>query len=50
MPTGINTAMLHRPSATSWIGLGIVVCDLIFMFVSYGTWRDDHQLNERDWH
>ena len=44
---GINAAMLHRPSATSWIGLGIVACDLIFMFVSYGTWRDDHQLNER---
>jgi hypothetical protein len=39
--------MLGGRGAATWIGVGIILCDLIFMFVSYGTWRDDHQLNAR---
>ena len=29
------------------IGIGVVLCDLILLVASYGTWRDDHQLNAR---
>ena len=34
-----------RPS--TWIGIGVLLCDLILMFVSYGTWRDDSEIKAR---
>jgi 4-amino-4-deoxy-L-arabinose transferase-like glycosyltransferase len=42
-----HPAVLPRRYAATWIGITIVLCDLIFMFVSYGTWRDEHQLKAR---
>ena len=44
-----NCMSEHCPgrSVASRIGIGVVACDLILMFASYGTWRDDHQLIAR---
>lgn len=44
---GAKTTVLYWRSPATWIGIGVIVCDLIFMFVSYGRWRDDSQLKAR---
>ena len=52
MKAGAAKAFTHglemrwrRPS--TWIAIGVPLCDLILMFVSYGTWRDDSEIKAR---
>lgn len=44
---GANAAVLRWRSPATWVGAGVVLCDLIVMGVSYGSWRDDKHGNAR---
>ena len=33
--------LLRGRSLATWFAVGVVLCDLIVIFVSYGRWRND---------